>query len=100
MGLFQEIEGEAAIILEGGVFKQVSLHKRDGILYAKNGGGFIRLNEDGSTTKARCRLVTLDWANPNTLGRDIHGRLCITQEVEGARALSFTTQTNLLGGPA
>lgn len=99
MGLFQEVEGEAAILIENGVFKQVALYKRNGNLYAKNGGGFIRLNEDGSTTKAKCRLVALDWANPNTLGRDIHGRLCIVQETEGAKPLTFTSQTRLLGSP-
>lgn len=69
MGLFQEIEGEAAVLVEGGVYKQVPLFKRNGYLYAKLGSGFVKLYADGSTTKPKCRLETLTWDMASQLGR-------------------------------
>ena len=56
MAFFQKVEGDAAIIVENGVYKQVDLYTRDGMLYVQSGGGFIRLFADGSTTKAKTRL--------------------------------------------
>lgn len=101
MGLFQEIEGEAAVIIEGGVYKQVPIFKRNGYLYAKSGAGFIRLYADGSTTKPKCRLETLTWDNPEQLGRDSLGKLCITDEVSSrsTKVTSLGNSTKLLGAP-
>lgn len=73
MGFFKHMEGEAAVVVERGVFKQVDVYERDGVLYAKTGGGFVRLMVDGSTTKAGCRLETI---SVETLRRDAVGRLC------------------------
>lgn len=97
MGLFQEIEGEAAVIVEGGVYKQVPVYKRNGYLYAKVGGGFIRLYADGSTTKPKARLETLTWENYDTLGKDAIGKLCLIKDVPEAHPLTNDYRTKLLG---
>lgn len=99
MGLFQEVEGEAAVLVENGVYKQVPVYKRDGYLYAKIGGGFVRLFADGSTTKAKCRLDTLTWDNPKALGKDTLGKLCVLQEVQKSQPLPSNHVNKLLGAP-
>lgn len=96
MGLFQEVVGEAAVLIQNGVYYQVPVYKRNGYLFAKVGGGFVRLYADGSTTKARCRLETLTWENAETLGSEF-GKLCVLPEVKGATALPSNHQTKLLG---
>lgn len=94
MSFFQHVEGEAAIVVENGVYRQVDLYTRDGFLYAKTAGGFVRLMQDGSTTKARLRLDYMTWSGP--LCRDSMGRLC-TPEASGARELEAPKQQLLLG---
>lgn len=94
MAFFKEVEGEAAIVVHRGVYKQVPIYTRDGYLYAKVGGGFIRLMSDGSTTKDKTRLDYMTWSG--TLKRDTFGRLC-TPDVHGARALEDERQQLLLG---
>jgi len=75
-GMFQEIEGETAIIAVGGVYKEAQLYKRNhGELYAKAFGGFIRLKFDGATSKSGARLDTITI---DTLCRDKMGNLCTT----------------------
>lgn len=85
MSFFREIEGEAAILIENGVYKQVPIYVRDEHLYAKTGGGFVRLMAGGSTTKAKCQLNFLSWNG--TLCRDAVGRLC-TPKAPGAKSLT------------
>jgi len=95
MSFFKEIEGEAAILVEGGVYRQVALFERDGYIYAKVGSGFIRLMADGATTKAKMRLDFMSFDKP--LYRDGLGRLC-TAAVAGAKALEPAKAQLLLGG--
>lgn len=100
MGLFQEVEGEAAILIENGVYKQVPVFKRNGYLYAKLGGGFVRLYADGSTTKAKCRLETLTWDDPLALGKDTLGKLCVAKELPvSTKVLPLEPSHKLLGAP-
>lgn len=96
---FQKVEGEAAILVENGVYKQVDVYIRNGMLFAKAGGGFIRLMADGSTTKAKCRLDTLSW--DDCLYRDALGRL-YGQKIEGknVKPLEGSDRDRLLGPPA
>lgn len=94
MSFFKEIEGEAAILVENGVYKQVPLYVRDGYLYAKVGGGFVRLMADGATTKSKLRLDFMSWNGP--LHRDGLGRLC-SPDVKGSKSLGHEAQ-KLLGG--
>lgn len=84
--MFQHREGDCAIVSEGGVFKQVDVYERNGVLYAKTSGGFVRLYADGSTSKAKCRLDTLSVETP--LYRSRLGYLCAKGEGEGVKALS------------
>lgn len=95
MGLFQEAEGACAILIENGVYKQVPVYTRNGFLYAKIGGGFVRLNNDNSTTKAKMRLDTLSYDEP--LGTDPFGRLVDLAMVPGAKPLPQEVTQKLLG---
>lgn len=74
MGLFAQSEGDTAIIVINGVYKQVPIYVRDGLLYAQHSGGYIRLNMDGSTSQPKVRLDHLDF--DGELHRDPQGRLC------------------------
>lgn len=96
MGFFKQVEGEAAIVVIKGVYKQVDLYERDGFLYAKTAGGFVRLMADGSTTKDRMRLDHMSWNG--SLCRDGMGRLC-TSEASGAKSLEAPKAQLLLGAP-
>jgi hypothetical protein len=96
MGFFKEMEGSAAILVESGIYKQTPLYTRDGFLYAKTAGGFVRLMADGSTTKARLRLDFLSCSD--TPLRDPLGRLC-TADATGAKALEPAKAQLLLGAP-
>jgi hypothetical protein len=93
---FKELEGEAAVLVDNGVYKQVPLFSRNGYLYAKTAGGFVRLMADGSTTKARMRLDTISVAE---LAKDSMGRLC-QPEVKGSSALPDRSRQALLGTSA
>lgn len=73
MSFFQQIEGDAAILVQNGVYKQVDLYSRDGYLFAKTQGGFVRLFSDGSTTHPKLRLDFLSYEGE--LGTDGLGRL-------------------------
>jgi hypothetical protein len=94
MGLFREVEGDTAIIVENGVYKQVPVYNRNGYLYAKVSGGFIRLYVDGSTSKPKCRLSHLDTVIP--LYADTMGRLC-RGNVYSAKLLDESKKQILLG---
>lgn len=95
MGLFKHLEGETAIVVESGVFKQADLYVRDGGLFAKTGGGFVRLCVDGSTSKTKCRLDALHFAGP--LHADKFGRLCDASAVGSAPLEAAKAQKLLLG---
>lgn len=95
MGLFQQLEGDAAVLVSKGVYKQVPLYSRDGVIYAKANGGFIKLNLDGSTSKADHRLDTL--AIEAALFKGKFGWLRIDKS-DGACALSGRESEKLLLG--
>lgn len=94
MGLFQEKEGDVAIVVENGVYKQVPVYVRDGYIYAKVNGGFVRIMADGATTKAKMRVDNLLWEGE--LARDNLGRLC-TPDAPGAKSLPEPVAQKLLG---
>jgi len=93
MSFFKQAEGEAAILVTNGVYQQVDIFTRDGYLYAKVGGGFVRLMADGSTSKAKTHLDFMSFSGP--LAQRL-GRLC-TGEVQGAKQLAATETQRLLG---
>lgn len=94
MGFFKQVEGEAAVVVENGVYKQVDVYTRDGVLYAKSAGGFVKLYADGSTTKAKLRLETLSWEG--ALFRGSLGRLLVEPR-DGAKAIDAPARQKLLG---
>ena len=95
MGMFKHLEGQVAVIVEGGVYKPVDIYTRDGYLYAKTGAGFVRLYADGSTTKAKCRLDTLHF--DGALFRDALGRMC-SQPVNGAAPIGGPERLRIASG--
>lgn len=90
---FKHIEGEAAVIIERGIYRQTDLYERNGFLYAKIGTGFVRLFADGSTTKAKARLDAMSWEG--NLARDGLGRLC-RPTVSGSTPLPGDRQQALI----
>lgn len=81
---FQELEGDVAILVSNGVYKQCKLFTRNGYLFAQVAGGFVRLMRDGSTSNAKFRLDTL--ITEKSLFQDGFGRLAV-EELPKARLL-------------
>lgn len=84
MSLFKELEGDVAIVVSGGVFKQVKLFTRNGFLFAAVSGGYVRLKADGTTSKDKLRLEHIE--TEIDLYKDRIGRLG-TEQIPDARAL-------------
>mgnify|MGYP003119046768 CR=1 FL=1 len=78
-GMFQTLEGELAVTVENGVYREAALAVRNnGELYVKAKGGYLRLYADGSTSGgSKCRLDTL--ALDADFYTDRLGRLCIAK---------------------
>lgn len=92
---FKQLEGETAIVSQGGVFRQCDLYEWDGKLFAKFGSGFIRLKENGSTSKDGVNLCELQLDAP--IFKDRFGRLTVTggdgrTEIGAAGALRLTVE--------
>lgn len=94
MSFFKQVEGEAAILVNNGVFSQVDLYSRDGYLFAKHGNGFVRLYADGATSKAKLRLDFMSYGG--LLCRDSLGRLCDSRHKD-AQPLTGEATQKLLG---
>lgn len=85
MSLFRELEGDAAIVVSGGVYKHVKVYLRDGYLFAGFSGGYVRLKADGTTSKDKLRLDHLETGIP--LHKDHYGRLG-TNEIKDAQPIA------------
>ena len=72
--MFKKIEGDQAMISQGGVYKPVDLYEYRGQLFIKDGSGYQRLKANGSTSKDGVNLI------------EIHteGLLCVSQSVRTA----------------
>lgn len=73
--MFKKLEGDRAMILQGGVFKECDLYSFNGGLFAKASGGYIRLKADGTTSKEGVRLHHIEYDEP--LFQDRFGRLSV-----------------------
>lgn len=93
--MFKELEGDTAVVVIGGVYKQVDLYTRNGFLFCKAFGGFIRLYANGSTSKDKCRIDAL--STEKDLFADRLGRLC-DASVSGAEALDAGKMLALTDG--
>ena len=91
-----EPEGQVAILVQNGVYKQAPLYTRNGYLFAKLGAGFVRLASNGSTSQPTTRIdaLVLDC----DLYQDSFGRLC-DETVKGANSIAPHQKTLLLGSP-
>lgn len=96
MSGFKEIEGDTALIVERGVFRQVPLYERNGVLFAKAKGGFVRLSENGSTSHDAVSFTELLYEGD--LYRDPFGRLCVTPG-ERRKAIAARSGVLALGAP-
>lgn len=97
MSTFKKIDGEYVIVNMNGVFKQVDLAERDGLLYAVTAGGYVQLRADGGTSKDKLRFVELTFEEP--LYQTALGKLC-RSEAPGSKALEPAKAQLLLAGPA
>jgi len=94
MSLFKQVEGAAAIVVDGGISRQVEVFTRDGVLYAKVSGGFVKLMADGATSKAsgKMRLDFISIEDP--LHRTATGVLCLG-DAKGAKPLQAPERMRL-----
>lgn len=90
MSGFQHVEGEYAILVTNGVYKQAQVFNRGGYLYAQASGGFVRLHKDGHTSKPKTRLDYLTWTGE--ISHDAMGRLC-DHTVPGAKRVPLSSAT-------
>lgn len=98
MSYFKEVEpeGQVAIIVQNGVYKQAPLYTRNGYLFAKVGSGFVRLASNGSTSQPTTRIDSLVF--DGRLCQDQFGRLC-DASVTGSKSLEKNQEQLLIGGP-
>lgn len=88
-------EGDTAVLVDRGVFRQVPLFTNKGHLFAKVGAGFVRLSVDGATSKPNLRIEALVYSYP--LYRDVARRLC-AYDVDGrCKPLTEAEQAKLRG---
>lgn len=92
---FRHLEGETAILVNRGVYRQCDLYEWDGKLFARDGGGYVRLKMNGTTSRDGTMLEQLQLDAP--LFQDRFGRLCVT-EGDGRKRLTGVSETKLLGG--
>ena len=89
-----EPEGQVAVIVRNGVYQQTPLYTRNGYLFAKVGGGFVRLAANGSTSQPSTRIDAL--VIDGDLFEDRLGRLC-DASVQDAKAIGGPAKQLLLG---
>ena len=92
---FRKLEGDTAVLVHGGVYKSTSLFEWDGKLFAQFSGGYVRIRQDGSTTKDGVRIEHMEIDLP--LFADRFGRLTL-RNGDGHTAVSVTDDGTLLIG--
>ena len=95
MSYFKPVEGDAAILSIGGVFKQADLYTLDGYLFAQAAGGFVRLAADGSTSKPKMRIIKL--VTDRDLFQDALGRLTVVHNDNTKPLVENRRQQLLIG---
>lgn len=86
MTAFRELEGDSALLLSKGVFRQVPLYERGGVVFAKWGSGFVRLTQTGGTSSSAVQFTELIYEGP--LFADAFGRLAF-EPGEGRKPLTL-----------
>ena len=105
MSGFKTREGDFAVVVTNGVYKQVPVAERGGYLFAAVSGGYVRLNVDGSTSKDKLRLDELNVVDE--IAMDVMGRLGVPGAIPRERPLpddrsaklGLAPSTGRLSGP-
>lgn len=71
--LFTKVEDAVAILTSNGVYKQTDVYIREGMYYAKHGGGYIMLRSHNGTSVPK---ITWTYLEGFDLFQDRLGRLC------------------------
>lgn len=90
--MFVKIEGDSVLLSQSGVYKVSDLYRLDDALFAKLGGGFVRLYATGATSKPNVNISRLVTNMP--LFKDQFGRL----SARSGTALSETASALLRVG--
>lgn len=85
--MFKRIDDDEAVIVENGVFRPAEVYERDGLLFVKAKGGFVRVKADGSTSHPNVRVETLAREGP--LYKDAFGRLAVSM-ADGRKPVMLT----------
>jgi hypothetical protein len=93
--MFKKLEGDQAVVCLSGVYRLCDVYEWNSALFIKIGAGFIRVYENGSTTKEKVFLTSIATERP--LFRDKFGR--ITLSAESGIALAAPATQKLLGLP-
>lgn len=83
--MFRHLVGQTAVIRKKGVFKTCDLYEYKGMMFAAFGGGFVRLNENGTSSVDHVELDNLSY--DGELYRDRLGRLAVVNG-EGYKRLT------------
>lgn len=54
---FEKVDGLQVIVEASGVYRQVDVYKKSGVLYASQGSGFVTLKQNNSTSKLSMRWI-------------------------------------------
>ena len=60
MNYFKEVPEASIIVRSRGVYRQVGMFARNGVVYAKQGGGFVKLSQGGATSQTGTMWVDID----------------------------------------
>jgi hypothetical protein len=82
--MFTKLEGDSAIVRKGGVFKPCDLYEWRGHLFAKFGGGFVRLQADGKASVEGVMLEQLTYEGYEALQSNPDGTI-VPLKLEGPK---------------
>lgn len=85
--MFTRLEGDTAVLLIKGVYKQADLYEWNGGLFASAAGGYVRISADGRTSKPDLNVKSLTTDAP--LWADRFGRLSL-RDGEGFKPIAPT----------
>lgn len=67
--MFKKIDDAEAVIVERGVFRPAEAYTRDGAVFVKAKGGFVRVKQDMSTSHPDVKLDAFHYDGPLFLGQ-------------------------------
>lgn len=70
MDFINKIDGASAWMRQGGVYRQADLYRRGEVLFARQGGGYVRLGISGATSHPKTTWLEIDAAGAPVVIRD------------------------------